>query len=583
MGVPWLFRCTLFCSVFLIPVSSSPAQVVIRDTLRIGAGPDPNVSSVSNSTMTLVFAHNGIVDMSPSRSRAMVLRNRFCGGGTTVQVVGPVTVASIPARGPGVEANMSCRIIGTSELARSFGFYLDGELVDSLYFVTDCSVACVFQGHIQSVPLYTSFAFGVDDPVHPFELDHGQTTQKFTLSYSSVLCGSTVWHPNCATTVRVIEGAELGTLVGPDGSNVGDVFVGKANDIKQLRFSANGVQPTDESGVAVVEVSSRGITSRVTFEIRRTVPPLHHFRVLVDPDTIHHGSSAQLFVTAMDAQDRQVSIPDDARLDLFVGTGFEQFGDLGALNEGEPKVGDQLFGVRYDQARSGGAVYLANGENHVGSDPVVVPLGAQIQGNPGVAGFGEVVVGCRIDPPHYKQGDPSWANEHYDSAYSINGKDTATVGIKTLGCALSCMAMAMTAFGDTVRPDELNAFKKNETTAVDFRFSGDRVRWRAMARTRALRINEPVDVDSGFDPAELDGLLARCGLVIARVFNSESVKNKPKDTREKAEKQGNHWVLIKGKSHSGYDILDPGRGLRKLSEYSRIYRYVTIQEKKEGV
>ncbi|MBI4418162.1 MAG: hypothetical protein HY563_05250, partial [Ignavibacteriales bacterium] len=372
MGVPWLFRCTLFCCVFLIPVSSSPAQVVIRDTVRIGAGPDPNASSVSNSTMTLVFAHNGIVDMSPSRSRAMVLRNRFCGDGTTVQVVGPVTVASIPARGPGVEASMSCRLMGTAELKRSFGFYLDGELVDSLFFVTDCSVACVFQGHIQSVPLYTSFALGVDGATHPFKLDHGQATQSFTLSYSSLLCGSTVWHPNCATTVRIIEGAELGTLLGPDGSDVGDVFVGKANDIKQLRFSANGVQPTDEIGEAVVEVSSRGITSRVTFEIRRTLPPVHHFRVLVDPDTIHHGSTAQLFVTAMDAQNREVNLPADTRLDFFVGMGFEQFGDLGALIEGEPKAGDQIFGVRYDQAKSGGVVYLANGENHVGSDPAAV-------------------------------------------------------------------------------------------------------------------------------------------------------------------------------------------------------------------
>lgn len=162
MGVSCSFRFTLLWGMMFASCNSLSAQIIIRDTVRINPGPVPAPASLASSTIKIVFTHNGIVDTSPTRSRVLTIRNRLCGDAETVQINGPVTVASVPARGLGVEASMVCRIINTSYLERSFAFYLDNELVDSLYFVTDCSVACLFQGHIQSVPLYTSFSLGVN-------------------------------------------------------------------------------------------------------------------------------------------------------------------------------------------------------------------------------------------------------------------------------------------------------------------------------------------------------------------------------------------------------------------------------------
>lgn len=578
MGVPWFRWLLLFIFTFT-PGGLTVAQIIIRDTLRIIPGPEPVAASVPASSVTLVFTHNGIVDM--TRTRVLTLRNRFCGDFATAQIQGPETTVSVPARGLGVEANMVCRIVQTPSVVRTFVFRLDNEIVDSFSLESDCSVACLFQGHVQSIPLYTSFTLGVDDPFEPFELDHGETAQPFTLTYSSVVCGPTVWHPNCATTVRIVKGTNLGTLIGPDGADIGDAFTGTAVEIRAVRFRADGDQPDGETGEAVVEVSSRGIVSKVTFEVRRTIPSVHHFRLIAEPDSIRHGSVSQLLVTARDAQDAEVGLPGNALVDMFVGAGSEGVGDLGMVVDGIPVMSDRFSGIHYDVAKAGGVVFLANGENPVGRDPLRVPLGVHLQTDPVAGGSGEVTVACMIDPPHYRQGDATWANEHYDSAYRVWNGDTVEVGIRTLGCALSTMAMAMTAFGDTVTPGELNEYKKSEFTDPSDRFSGKSVRWRAMARLlrERLDIQDPVDVDTAFRLEKFIPDLVKCGLVIAKVFNPASVANKPKEEREKARIEGNHWVLVKGWEDGDYSILDPGRGLSKLSEYGRVYRYVVVQKK----
>lgn len=118
MGVSWLFRCFLpfVVVVTLTPGGLSVAQVIIRDTLRIDPGPDPVAASLTTSAVSLVFTHNGIVDM--TRTRALTLRNRFCGDFATATIEGPETIVSVPARGLGVEASMVCRIVQSPSVVR---------------------------------------------------------------------------------------------------------------------------------------------------------------------------------------------------------------------------------------------------------------------------------------------------------------------------------------------------------------------------------------------------------------------------------------------------------------------------------
>lgn len=398
----------LYLYLFLFPFVSLLAQVTIRDTIRISPVPAPVSASIPSSTIRLVFAQSGNVDMSGTSPRVLTIRNRFCADAMTAQINGPVTEVIIPARGPSVEATNAFRVRQSPNLHRIYAFYLDNELVDSLHFVDQCPVTCLFSGHVQTVPLYSAFTLGVDDPFDPFEMDHGETAQKFTMKYIAATCGTVVWHPNCATTIAITSGAELGTLVGPDGSDLGDEFTGTAEQIKNVQFSANGEQPEGEAGEAVIVVSSRGITSTVSFTVRRTVPPISHFSLVADPDTIGHSSIAGIFITARNQSGEEVVLPPETSLDVFLGVESGHYGDLAATIHGALVKGDQLTGVRYDQARVGGVIYIADGENPIGIDPPQVPIGVQLQGQPEVSGFGTVTVGCRVDPPRYAQGDARW-------------------------------------------------------------------------------------------------------------------------------------------------------------------------------
>jgi hypothetical protein len=205
-------------------------------------------------------------------------------------------------------------------------------------------------------------------------------------------------------------------------------------------------------------------------------------------------------------------------------------------------------------------------------DSLVVPVKVTATSDGGTA-MDELEIilrrGCNLAPPHFRQGDPEWADSIYD-----NSKDS----IRTLGCALSCMAMAMTAFGDTVNPYHLNTWMKTKKTD-DGGYDGANVNWDAIGRHSNRAKNWLAkNVDSAFAVSSLDALLEDCDLIIAKVFNSKSVENKPKEVQEKKKKEGNHWVLIVAKSESSYAILDPGRGLTNLSSYGRIYRYVRVSK-----
>ncbi len=209
-------------------------------------------------------------------------------------------------------------------------------------------------------------------------------------------------------------------------------------------------------------------------------------------------------------------------------------------------------------------------------DSVVVPVKVSATNLGGTATDERKITlkeACDFAPPHYRQGDPRWANTLYDKSEK---------GIRTLGCALTCMAMVMTAFGDTVTPKDLNEWKK-ERINDEGGFGGERVNWKAVEKhnNRGTHLGT-LDVDSLFNISRLDDFLQQCELVIAKVFNPASVENKTLKEQEDARTNGNHWILILRKTGSTYAILDPGRGLTTLAEYGRIYRYVRMARNQGG-
>jgi ABC-type bacteriocin/lantibiotic exporter with double-glycine peptidase domain len=174
-----------------------------------------------------------------------------------------------------------------------------------------------------------------------------------------------------------------------------------------------------------------------------------------------------------------------------------------------------------------------------------------------------VVVKCKIDPPHYRQGDARWADEHYDNAYDKDGKE---IKVRALGCALSSMAMAMTALGDTVNPGQLNQYMKDSSG-----YDGRSVKWGTMEKHSGNKVNivdyvrnsNFPDTTKATNPSVLDRYLAICNLAIVKVLNANT---------------GNeHWVVITGKKNNTYTILDPGRGETNLNGYGgKLWSYVVV-------
>jgi hypothetical protein len=177
-----------------------------------------------------------------------------------------------------------------------------------------------------------------------------------------------------------------------------------------------------------------------------------------------------------------------------------------------------------------------------------------------------------MEPPKYSQGGNSpWADNFYA------GSDKK---ISALGCALSCMAIAMTAFGDTINPGELNEWMKHRSK-YDGGFDNLDITWDPIALHspgKRLTRTPAKNASESFDARILDSNLLKCDLIIAKVFNFESVKHKPEEVQQKKRKEGNHWVLITGTTGNAYSIIDPGRGLTNLSDYGRVYRYLIVSK-----
>lgn len=196
-------------------------------------------------------------------------------------------------------------------------------------------------------------------------------------------------------------------------------------------------------------------------------------------------------------------------------------------------------------------------------DSLVIPIKVTATNPGGTASDEKKIVlkkGCNLAPPRYRQGDPLWADDTYDSTQST---------IKALGCALSSMAMVMTAFGDTVNPGEMNRWMK-ERILDDGGFYGNLVNWDAMKKHSATGITYRYfhaedfgDTTKATDPSDFSGDIDNCALVIAQVYNMQT--------------RNQHWVVVNRRNGSNYSITDPGRGETSLEGYgNRIWTYLVV-------
>lgn len=189
------------------------------------------------------------------------------------------------------------------------------------------------------------------------------------------------------------------------------------------------------------------------------------------------------------------------------------------------------------------------------------PIWAKIASTPGVPVVdGQAVVAMNV-PLGRLLNDPSTWFSQLDPRWAAVAIGHGAQRIETWGCLLTCMSMALTAFGRPLNPLELNDRLKQEG---DNGFIGSNVQFIAptfvlpgVKQGKNLRSFQETDIPfsewTGEDPiARIDTALAMGSIVVAQV------DSRPNDGLFNSNVE-QHWVIITGRTPTGDDylILDP--------------------------
>ena len=179
-----------------------------------------------------------------------------------------------------------------------------------------------------------------------------------------------------------------------------------------------------------------------------------------------------------------------------------------------------------------------------------------------ICGSDSAWVHCKIEYTRLPQNDPKWGSDIYDSYIkSISNKDTTYYTISEKGCALSCIAMVLTACGVDTDPGKLNRWKKQNNGYLD-----ELVRWGVNPTEGKVTYKKSIPTTELNDLSILDKYLEECKLVVVKVINPD--------------KNANHWVILAEKKKGTYHIVDPGYKDRKtLDEYGgKVYRAIIYEK-----
>jgi len=401
-------------------------------------------------------------------------------------------------------------------------------------------------------------------------------------------------------------GASLGKLVTPDGkltmiayASVKDIgttiltFVANeapppalatvARNVKTLIVltpSATAAQVTEDPpailGVATIKIQKTADPSKKGSGIVTVKKPRIPTKIelSVSSDQVQHSETIVLKVSLRDKDGVDGVIPPGDGvwgINFFLGAEGAQFGNLNNTATGADAV--TLNDVPYKQASDGSITFVADGAAYDGRFPLGISVGASVAvgGNVYTDVKGIYLRGPLTLGTLFLQGNSSWADSLYDS-------DTTKIGKK--GCALSCIAMVLKAYGVDVNPGTLNAWMKENK-----KYKGESVKWETLRNYsgNSIKDDEPSGEGLGYDKdkkqvilpetlpslSPMDATLSRGFPVIVQVLNPDS---------------GNqHWVIVTGKTSSGdYKILDPGGKTNRTTlsgSYKTIYRYVPILSK----
>jgi hypothetical protein len=288
---------------------------------------------------------------------------------------------------------------------------------------------------------------------------------------------------------------------------------------------------------------------------------LHHFDVVVNPDTVYHSETATVKVQAKTSDGKEVEISGGSVITIALGENGLRFGRL--LGPG----GNGLSLVTtYSHAKIGNVQYVADAENPLGWDPQPIQI---IVGGLGKNGKGEFAVGAGLEFALFSQGDKRWRDSLYDNSMAE---------FHTLGCALTCMAMVLMATGVNTDPGTLNYWMKENDG-----FDGLGVRWWSIdGYPGNERVSYYEQDGQGIGRDKKSGKLIIPEAVKLSDLDQYLNKGYPAVVNVLNPTTGNgHWVLVSGKRNGEYRIFDPGGYANRITlggDYSNtVYKYVVYK------
>jgi hypothetical protein len=179
-------------------------------------------------------------------------------------------------------------------------------------------------------------------------------------------------------TLRITEGMEFGQFyrlefVFPEFElrfvPLGTEVTAFSSQLQDIDYIADGELPPAGSGRVIIQSDWNTVVEADTFFVQRVVM-FDHFEVKTEPDTLPHGESASIAVTAKDAQTNDFSLDGNTILTLSLdstryGSFISPLGDT---------VSSPLSGILYVDAKAARIKFTANKTDPVGIVPKKVVM-----------------------------------------------------------------------------------------------------------------------------------------------------------------------------------------------------------------
>ncbi len=349
---------------------------------------------------------------------------------------------------------------------------------------------------------------------------------------------------------------------GKVGASASKTLEGSKNGSDSAGKKSSPLQLSNPLKAALLDLKCAGIAGEAEWI-------LSSIEVKASSPEIKCTEMTTLKAELLDDEELIPSSGSSAKIGFFIGSEGEAYVSIAA---GGTSKGQTITDVPYSEAMSTGVKFIADGLAYDGRFPLGIGVGASVNGPIYLEDHDVIyLIGTNTKGKILYQNNTHWADSIYDGGTNVIGNS---------GCALSCAAMILRAYGMEVDPLSLNRWMQEKN-----KFQNGDVLWGTLAvypgspifpgdQTGDGLSKDPVTRKTNIIPKtlpslqKLDEAISAGKPVIAQVLNPTS--------------NNGHFVIVTVKTQGGdYTIIDPaGYQTPRVTlggVYKTIYKYIPIE------